>query len=132
MSKTLQFKRGLVANLPTLLEGEPAVATDTKDLYVGDSTGIPFKVGELRQVFNVQTKTVNYTASNFDCILANGTVTITLTTEENAWIKIKNIGTGLITVNTTSGTIDGFTSHTITAQYSAFDYVCDGTNWYLV
>ena len=35
----LQFKRGVVANLPGLRAGEPALTTDTFDLYVGiDST----------------------------------------------------------------------------------------------
>ena len=31
----LQFKRGLLANLPALRAGEPGFTTDTYDLYVG-------------------------------------------------------------------------------------------------
>lgn len=31
----IQIKRGLYANLPTLLEGEPAFTTDTEKLYIG-------------------------------------------------------------------------------------------------
>ena len=35
----IQFKRGLLANLPGLRAGEPGFTTDSKDLYVGiDST----------------------------------------------------------------------------------------------
>ena len=35
----IQFKRGLLANLPALRAGEPGFATDSYDLYVGiDST----------------------------------------------------------------------------------------------
>ena len=35
----LQFKRGLLANLPGLRAGEPGFTTDSYDLYVGiDST----------------------------------------------------------------------------------------------
>jgi hypothetical protein len=38
-SPTLQFKRGLLANLPGLRNGEPGFTTDSYDLYVGiDST----------------------------------------------------------------------------------------------
>ena len=35
----IQFKRGILANLPALRAGEPGFTTDTSDLYVGiDST----------------------------------------------------------------------------------------------
>ena len=38
-SPTLQFKRGILANLPGLKAGEPGFTTDSYDLYVGiDST----------------------------------------------------------------------------------------------
>jgi hypothetical protein len=36
MSKTLQLKRGIKANLPTLSVGEPAFTTDTNDFFVGN------------------------------------------------------------------------------------------------
>jgi hypothetical protein len=32
---TIQFKRGLLANLPALKAGEPGIATNTSDLYIG-------------------------------------------------------------------------------------------------
>ncbi len=35
----LQLRRGLVSALPTLAEGELGYATDTKDLYIGTSSG---------------------------------------------------------------------------------------------
>ena len=38
-SPVLQFKRGLLTNLPGLRAGEPGFTTDSYDLYVGiDST----------------------------------------------------------------------------------------------
>ena len=37
-SPTLQFKRGLLANLPGLRAGEPGFTTDSYDLYVGIDT----------------------------------------------------------------------------------------------
>lgn len=39
MANTLKFKRGLLAGLPTAAEGEPLFTTDTKDLYIGTSSG---------------------------------------------------------------------------------------------
>jgi hypothetical protein len=39
MSKTIQVKRGTLANLPTLQEGELGFTTDTHAFYIGDSTG---------------------------------------------------------------------------------------------
>jgi hypothetical protein len=41
-SPTLQFKRGLFVNLPSLLAGEPGFTTDRSDLYVGSSDGNKF------------------------------------------------------------------------------------------
>lgn len=38
MAQIIQIKRGLKANLPTLLPGEMAFCTDTKEIYVGDGT----------------------------------------------------------------------------------------------
>lgn len=38
-SPTIQFKRGLIANLPALRAGEPGFTTDTTDFYVGGSDG---------------------------------------------------------------------------------------------
>lgn len=44
MAKKIQFKRGLYAGLPSLEEGEPGWATDTKELYVGDGSATPVKI----------------------------------------------------------------------------------------
>lgn len=44
MAKTILIKRGTVANLPNLQEGEFGWATDTKELYVGDGAGAPVQV----------------------------------------------------------------------------------------
>lgn len=39
MGSSIQLKRGLKANLPVLLQGEPAFTTDEKELYVGTAAG---------------------------------------------------------------------------------------------
>jgi hypothetical protein len=41
-SPTIQFKRGLFVNLPSLRAGEPGFTTDKNDLYVGGSDGNKF------------------------------------------------------------------------------------------
>jgi hypothetical protein len=39
MASLIQFKRGLLANLPTLGVAEPAFTTDSKEFFIGSSTG---------------------------------------------------------------------------------------------
>lgn len=39
MAQTIQIKRGLKTNLPTLASGEMGLCTDTKEVYVGDGVG---------------------------------------------------------------------------------------------
>jgi lysophospholipase L1-like esterase len=39
MIETIQFKRGLEANLPRLADGEPAFCEDTQNVYIGSSSG---------------------------------------------------------------------------------------------
>lgn len=39
MSQTIQVKRGLKINIPTLASGEMGFCTDTKEVFVGDGTG---------------------------------------------------------------------------------------------
>lgn len=45
----LQLRRGLKANLPVeAAAGEPLIATDTKELYIGAGTGLPvYKISDL-------------------------------------------------------------------------------------
>lgn len=39
MANKIQIRRGLKANLPSLDVGEPALCTDTKEVFVGNSNG---------------------------------------------------------------------------------------------
>lgn len=67
--------------------------------------------------------------------LASNTITLTLPTavgNTNVY-SIKNIGTGTVTVNTTSSqTIDGGLSAVLSVRYVSIDLVSDGSNWYVV
>lgn len=66
-------------------------------------------------------------------IFCNGTFTVTLPTTVSWSGKpyvIKNIGTGVITIATTSSqTIDGATTQTIGSQYQSVSVISDGANW---
>ena len=67
--------------------------------------------------------------------LASNTISITLPTAvaNQSVITIKNTGTGVITINTTSSqTIDGSTSITLPVRYEAVGLVSDGSNWNII
>jgi hypothetical protein len=75
-------------------------------------------------------------ASSTDYVyLASGTINITLPTavgNQNLY-TIKNVGTGVITVNTTSSeTIDGSLTAPIRVQYLSLTLVSDGANWNII
>ena len=55
-SPTLKFKRGALANLPTLAVGEPGFTTDTYQLYVGSPGGTNRLIGG-DQFFNLESPT---------------------------------------------------------------------------
>lgn len=73
-----------------------------------------------------------------DCVLdyTSGTFTATLPTAVGVTGKqyvIKNSGTGVITVATTSSqTIDGITSRILTTQYDSLTIVSNGANWIII
>lgn len=90
-------------------------------------------------IYNVITKTSNYTASNGDCVLANassGAITITLPSpSSNAIVNVKKIdsSTNAVTVEPNgSETINGSSSKTIDTQYESYTFISDGTNWYII
>ena len=66
-------------------------------------------------------------------ILGNGTLTVTLYTasgNSGYSVTVKNVGSGTVTIATTSSqTIDGSTSRTISNPYGSFTMVSDGSNW---
>ena len=77
-SPTLQFKRGLLANLPGLKVGEPGFTTDSYDLYVGiDSTTNNNKFFGSHRYWTKNTASTG-SGVNFVEGTANGTQYITL------------------------------------------------------
>jgi len=74
----IQFKRGLLANLPGLREGEPGFTTDSYDLYVGiDSTTTNNKFFGSHRYWTKNTTTTG-SGVNFVEGTSNGTQYITL------------------------------------------------------
>lgn len=64
-------------------------------------------------------------------ILASGTGTVFLQDSDNIF-HVKNIGTGTITVEPETGTIDGAATRTMSTQYESIGVVFDGQNWHVI
>lgn len=83
----------------------------------------------------IVTKIANYQPAQTDgTILCNGTFTVTLATnlKTGTTFRIKNIGTGTITVSS-SANIDGATTYTLNPyQYASIDVQWDGSNWWIL
>jgi len=97
--------------------------------YDTDATG-----QSISSTVNIATKTSAYTLVNTDVvILGNGTFTLTLPTAvgiSGKQYRIKNIGTGTITVDGDgSETIDGATTAVLSIQDGSIDIISDGSNW---
>jgi nitrogen fixation protein len=92
--------------------------------------------GITRSVNNISTTTTaGATASTDYVYLVSGTTTLTMPTAVGNTNRytIKNVGTNTITINTTSSqTIDGSTSITISVRYTTLDLISDGTNWNII
>lgn len=92
--------------------------------------------GITRVINTITTTTTALGVSNTDYVyLCDGTFTLTLPTAvgNNSKYTIKNIGTGTITVNTTSSqTIDGSTLITIPVRYTSLDLISDNSNFNII
>lgn len=79
-----------------------------------------------------RTKTVTATTTDdgfTDIFLCNGTFTLTLAVgTSKRKVDVVNIGSGTVTVASASGSVLGVSS--LAGQYTAAEYVWDGTNWY--
>ena len=94
----------------------------------GDGNAQPLSLGA------IQTKSTNYTMLVGDYVcLASGTITVTLTTSGASACKVyrvKNVGSGVITVQGATGTIDGSATATLSVPNQAVDFIFDGTNFF--
>lgn len=104
--------------------GDPVQVTPTSNLEVHGSMSLAYRaITALR--------TLDATDYYIDC--TSGTYNVTLPTAVGitgrAYV-IKNSGVGTITIDTTSSqTIDGAATQTLSTQYASFTIFSDGANW---
>jgi len=106
------------------------------------SGGLPAWGNTTTAVFNTATKTGNYTITTSDTVIlgnANGgaiTITLPLASGVSGYrFYIKKIDSSSNAVNiarTSSDTIDGATSVSITSQYTTIGVVSNGSLWYII
>lgn len=102
-------------------------AVGTSTLTVSGSLGLSYV-----------SKTAAYTLTTTDYVVdaTSGTFTLTLPTAVGVTGRIyviKNSGTGTITIGTSSSqTIDGSTTKTLSVRYSGCQVMSDGSNWKII
>lgn len=84
------------------------------------------------------TTTTTISATTYSCYFSNSSTPLTLTLLDATTcldyeITIKNINTGVLTIDTFSTqTIDGLTPRTITSQYGFMKLKSNGSNWFII
>ena len=140
----IDFGGGMVVNdkgndSDTRIEGDTdqnLIFVDASADFVGIGTSSPNSKLHVNGSLSVAyvAKTANYTATSSDSVIncTSGTFTVTLPTAVGITGRkytIKNSGTGVITIGTTSSqTIDGVTTQTLGTQYMSMDVVSNGAN----
>ena len=133
---------------PLKIDTGTALATPEDGAMEYHSSHLYFTIGSTRYQLDQQAgtlpmpyvaKTAAYTIVNTDYLIdcTSGTYAITLPTAASITGKvfiIKNSGTGVITINTTSSqTLDGTASGVITmTQYDVIKVMSNGTNWIII
>ena len=111
-----------------------------QDTYIGSTSTVPnstLQVGGSVGM-NYIAKTANYTVTGTDYLIdcTSNTFTVILPTAVGITGRvyiIKNNGTGVITLATTSSqTIDGFTTKIMNTQYSGYQVMSNGTNYIII
>ncbi len=89
--------------------------------------------GTVRSVNSISTSTAADSASGTDYVyLCTGTLTLTLpdASANTNLYTVKNVGTGIVTIDTTSSqTIDGALTIIMPLRYTAVDLISDTANW---
>lgn len=90
--------------------------------------------GMVRSINNIAISTAAGSASGTDYVyLCTGTLTLTLpdaTASNTNLYTVKNVGTGVVTIDTTSAqTIDGSPTVIMPVQYTSVDLISDTANW---
>lgn len=108
--------------------GNPQLRLETKGfLFTTGAISLPYNSG-------ASNATLGATDYTYNCL--SGTFTVTLPTAVGITGRIyviKNSGAGTITIATTSSqTIDGVTTQTLSTQYSSYTVQSNGANWIIL
>jgi len=99
----------------------------------GTANSATLVFGGMRPGYAAKTTTYTLTSTDYFIDCTSGTFTVTLPTAVGITgheYIIKNSGVGTITIATTSSqTIDGVTTKTLSSQYSGYRLNSDGSNW---
>lgn len=91
---------------------------------------------QVNLAYTSQSATYNILTTDSFISLSSNTFTVTLPTASGVTGKvytIKNVGTGVITIATTSSqTIDGTTTKKLSSQYESYQVISDGSNWQVI
>lgn len=115
--------------------GSGAATTVVNEIALGVAAHTVKTLGGRRKA--IVAKTTTYAAAKTDHIInaTSGTFTVTLPTavsDTGREFVLKNSGTGVLTIATTSSqTIDGSTTRTLN-QYDSLTVVSDGANWIII
>lgn len=89
--------------------------------------------GTSRTIASISTNTIAGATAGTDYVyFVSGTTTVTLPTAvgNTNMYTIKRVGTNTVTINTTSSqTIDGSLTASLTVQYTSLSLLSDGANW---
>lgn len=86
--------------------------------------------GHIQWITATKTTTYTFTTAD-DIVFASGTFTISLPAAPVAGkpYRVKNTGTGTITVSGNGHTIDGASTFTVDGQYTALEFIYNGTEF---
>ena len=126
---------GAPSGAPTYGAGSLYVDTTNYNLYLYKGSAW-ILVGYENITLSISTNTTAANVVNINyTYLASGTTTLTLPTAVGNLNQytVKNIGTGIVTIATTSSqTIDGSTTAVMPVKYTALSIISDGANWNLI
>ena len=121
---------------------------DTPDSYTGYASkfvivnasedGLTFGDVPPSGGWSLKKVTADYTASSNEFVLADASataITITLPSPSaNARVAVKKIdsSTNEVVVDAGTSKIDGATAKTLKTQYEAYEFYCDGSEWYIL
>lgn len=113
------------------VSGDGTLNTSTGALTISKIGGVPVSSN-----YVAKTGTYAIVAGDFVINCTANTFTVTLPTAVGVAGKqycVKNSGTGVITIATTSAqTIDGITSKVLSVQYESLWFMSNGANWIVI